>query len=111
MDGKEMNSIIKVVIIGLISLFFISLIMSLFGFGFGMMGGMMMMGGFGMLFPIIAVGLIIYFIFRNNENTDEDGVLKGEYQAQDDLDRRYANGEISRETYLLVKKDILNAGI
>jgi uncharacterized membrane protein len=112
MKDKELSSVIKIVIGFFITIFVISIIASFLGLGFGMMGGMMggmmMMGGFGMLFPIVAIGLILYFIFRNNESKDKDGFLKGENQPLDDLDKRYANGEISRESYLLIKRDILS---
>jgi putative membrane protein len=104
---------VKIVIGFFAILFILSLIAGFLGLGFGMMGGMMggmmMMGGFGMLLPILLVGLIIYFIFRSTENKDNEGYIKGDSQALDDLDRRYAKGELSRESYLLIKKDILKS--
>ena len=109
MKDKELSSVIKIIIGFFIIIFIISIIASFLGLGFGMMGGMMMMGGFGMLFPIVVIGLILYFIFRNNESTNEDGSLKGDNQALDDLDKRYANSEISRESYLLIKRDIMSS--
>lgn len=111
-NKNETMNIFKIVATLIIVLFILSIVLGFFGFGFGMMGGMMggmmmMMGGFEMLFPVILIGLVFYFIFRNSENTDKDGFLKGENEALDDLDKRYAKGEISRDSYLLIKKDIL----
>lgn len=110
MRNEDFRSIIKVVAVVFISLFVITLMASFFGFGYGMMGGMMMMGGFGMLIPIAVIVLIIYFITKNNDNTDEDDFLKGKDPALNDLDRRYARGEISRKSYLLIKDDIMKSG-
>ena len=111
MKDKELSSIIKIVIGFFITLFIISLIASFLGLGFGMMGGMMggmmMMGGFGMLLPIVVIVLIIYFISKNSDNTNEDGLFKGDKPALDDLDQRYARGEISRKSYLLIKDDLM----
>lgn len=57
------------------------------------------MGG---IFQILIIGLIIYFIarmFRSQSNTAAEG-------PREVLKRRYAAGEIDKETYESMKRDI-----
>ena len=59
--------------------------MNYFNHGWGM--------GFGWLFPILFVGIIIYFL----QNKTEKKSTKS--SAQDLLDKRYANGGIDQKEY------------
>ncbi len=69
------------------------------GYGYGMMGG------FGMIIPLLLIGLIIYASIRlsqsNHQNYDN---YKGGNNAMEILNQRYANGEISEEEYAKKKK-------
>jgi putative membrane protein len=69
------------------------------GYGYGMMGG------FGMIIPLILSGIIIYAVVRlvqNNHRTYDN--QKGMNDALDILNQRYARGEISEEEYIKKKK-------
>lgn len=95
--------IIFIVIFGFIFL------ISLFGFGSGMMGGGMMGGGWlFMLFPIIFIVFLIYALAGRDRNTHE--YSQPPYYEREKpievLERRYASGEISRSDYLRMKEDI-----
>jgi uncharacterized membrane protein len=99
----------KAVLVAIIVVVVLSIISSFFGFGNGMMGGMMMgMMGFGTIIFLAPIFFIAYLFLRNNESEDdhEPGVDKKKTLAVEDLDTRYANGQISRDTYLEIKKDI-----
>lgn len=69
------------------------------GYGYGMMGG------FGMIIPLILVGLIIYAAVRlsqggNKSNSNQ----RGRDDALEILNQRFAKGEISEEEYAKKKK-------
>ena len=77
-----------------------------------MMGGWGM-GWFGMIFMIIFWGLIIVglvslirWLIQNTSGKGRSGVSMGS-KAMDILKERYAKGEISRDEFESMKKDIL----
>jgi uncharacterized membrane protein len=106
----ENKDIIKIVVGSLIGLFLLSIVLGFFGFGYGMMGGMMLgMGVFWILVIAVPIVLIGYFISNSsskNENSNEHWSENKCDSAMDDLRRSYAKGEISRDTYLEVKRDL-----
>ena len=109
-DENEKNAWPKQLIILLIAVSVIVILIFIFGFsgtGGGMMGGGMM--GFGWLFMLMPVILIILLVFaltdRNSTSVHEPPYYMTE-NAWQALERRYASGEISREEYLRIKKDI-----
>lgn len=62
------------------------------------------MFGFGYLFMILFWGLVIYGVvlfFRRNESS------KGKGGALETLKERYAKGEITKEVFESMKKDLL----
>lgn len=69
------------------------------GYGYGLMGG------FGMIIPLILIVLVIYAVVKlmqnNNGNYD---MQNGKNDAIDILNQRYARGEISEEEYMQKKK-------
>lgn len=69
------------------------------GYGYGMMGG------FGLIIPLILIGLIIYAVIRllpgGSKNYSDH---RTENEAIDILNQRYAKGEISEEEYVKKKK-------
>ena len=65
---------------------------------------MMGFGFFGMVFMVLFWGAIIYFIFYLvNNNKKSHGSSK---TALEHLNERYAKGDISKEQYESMKKDI-----
>jgi len=64
---------------------------------YGAMGGFGM--GFGWIIPLLFIVIFVYFI--NN-------LLKGDSSAQEILDKRYAEGEISQEEYKAKKAALLS---
>jgi len=66
--------------------------MDYFSHGWGM--------GFGWLFPLLFIGIIIY-IFQNKTNRKEN-----KSSAQEILDKRYANGGINKKEYEEKSKDL-----
>ena len=118
MKKNELNTILYVSL-GIIVLIFVlgfitSILSYVFGYGngYGMMGGGMMTGmmGFGMilfLIPLIGIIYFVYWIF----NRDEDPVrlekrTNHNNPAIEDLDRRYAKGDLTRDQYLTMKEDL-----
>jgi uncharacterized membrane protein len=71
--------------------------------GYGMMGfgGGWLFGVIFFIFIVILIGLVIYFIVKNltNSNSNKDTPI-------DILKKRYAKGEISKEEFEKIKKDI-----
>jgi putative membrane protein len=67
--------------------------------GFGMMGGMLI------LWIVLAglAGLMARGLFQSKQ----PGVVRNQLSARQVLEERYARGEISREQYLLMLKDLL----
>ena len=73
------------------------------GYGYGIMGG------FGMIIPLILTGLIIYAIVRFSQDSHRN--YDHHFHRNDALDilnERYAKGEISEEEYIQKKKTLRN---
>ena len=69
----------------------------------GFMGGGMW---FGWLFWIVIIGLVIFLIVRlTNQKTGSQNIQSNE-NPLDVLKKRYARGEISKEEFENVKKDL-----
>lgn len=65
---------------------------------------MMIGGGFGGLFWLIILGLVIWVMIENKtSSTSSHGHEKS---ALDILDESYASGQIEREAYLQKKQDL-----
>lgn len=75
-------------------------IKNMMGYGYGMMGG------FGMIIPLILLVLIIYAVVKLSQNNHKTYNQKGLNDALDILNQRYARGEISEEEYNK-KKNVL----
>lgn len=60
------------------------------------------------IFPLIFLIVILVFLFRSGglPMCGSHGTHKSEESARELLDRRYARGEISREEYQQMKKDL-----
>lgn len=78
----------------------------------GSMGGwdhMMGYGGYGGMFMwlilIIFVVVIVYFVFERSKKTGNKDRLSGE-SPTDILKKRYAKGEITKEEFETIKRDI-----
>lgn len=68
--------------------------------GYGNYGGMFMW-----LILLILAGVIVYFIFERSRRSRTPGGATGESPV-DILKRRYASGEITREEFDRLKKEI-----
>lgn len=69
------------------------------GYGYGLMGG------FGMIIPLILIGVIIYAVVKLSQTSQENNNNhRGGSDALDILNQRFANGEISEEEYTKKKK-------
>ena len=70
----------------------------------------MMMGGWGTMFMgfffLIFIGLIVYLIVKSTKTTPTEVSLK-ENTSLEILKKRYARGEINKEEYDSIKKDLL----
>ncbi len=83
------------------------------GYGYGMMGGgtgMWVFGGLFMIIPIVLFLLFIYWIVEiasghNHDHRYDDAYRPGN-SAIEALDVRYAKGEITKDQYDAMKKDI-----
>ena len=77
-------------------------------FGNGMWtGGGIFMG----FFWILIIGIVLYFIFRNNNPTNNDHNYSKRNSTDESLrilNEKYVNGEISEEEYKKKKNNILN---
>lgn len=62
-----------------------------------------MMGGYGIIIPIILIGLIIYAVIKLTQSSQKN---HSNSKALDILNERYANGEITEEEYKLKKKTL-----
>lgn len=111
MAENESKSWVKTFIIILIVIIGFATLISLLGSGSGMMGGGMMGGmmGFGWLFMLFPIILIIFFIYALTGGDRDQSSQQSNYREESAmmvLERRYANGEISRGEYLRIKEDI-----
>jgi putative membrane protein len=70
--------------------------------GWGYMGGW----GFMMFFWLVILGLIFYVIYARGRNRDGGPGARPGGKALEILKERYARGEISREEFERMKKDI-----
>lgn len=69
------------------------------GYGYGMLGG------FGMVIPLILIGLVVYAVVNFSQNNHRNyNNSRSKNDAMDILNQRYANGEISEEEYMKKKK-------
>ena len=80
------------------------------GFGPGMMGGWGM-GWFGMIFIIVfwillIVGLVFLIKWLIQATKGEKDVSRGSSRAIDILKERYAKGEINKEEFEKIKRDL-----
>lgn len=62
-----------------------------------------MMMGFGMIFWVLIIGVIIYFLI-NNQNNARTVYHNAKITPLQILDEKYAKGEISEEEYLRKRK-------
>lgn len=65
---------------------------------------MMVGGGFGGLFWLIILGLVIWMVVDRKPSAIPP--YPGERNAQDILDEQYASGKLDRETYLQKRQDL-----
>lgn len=96
---------LTVILIGIFLIFLVVIALGMFigptmgpgmmGYGFGWMG-------FGMIFWILIIVLILYFLFRRTE----EPIRSEKERALNILKERYAKGEITKEQYLEMKKEI-----
>src|SRR4030042_6418926 len=104
MEENEKNRRFKVFIVLLIAIIVFAVVISTVWFGtagIGMMGGMM---GFGWPFIFVPIIVIIVFIYALLDR-DSISYYEGGNPMQI-LERRYANGEITRDEYLKMKDDL-----
>ena len=112
MDANEKKTWLKVFIVIIIVAVGLLLFFNFFGSGImddemmgdGMMGGMMGFGWLFMLLPVILVVVLIYALL-GRESHDKSS----DYESENPLHilkQRYARGNISREDYLRIKKDL-----
>jgi putative membrane protein len=71
--------------------------------GFGIMGALMMVLFWGAL--IVVAIVLIRILFPRTEEGGGSNPAK-QTSAREALDQRYARGEITRETYEMMRKDI-----
>lgn len=74
-----------------------------FGFGFGILGLLLMVLFWGGL--ILLAVLLVRALFRGNRGSLNAAAGHTE-TAREILDQRYARGELTREQYELMKKDL-----
>lgn len=65
--------------------------------------GMHFMGPIFWFFIIIAIVLLVRWLMKS---PDTEGKRHEKESALDIVNKRYANGEIDRETYMRIKKDL-----
>ncbi len=71
--------------------------------GFGGMGGFM---GFGWLIWIIIIGVIVWAVTQFTKQGTGVNRSSGGQSPEDILKKRYAQGEITREEYTKMKRDL-----
>ena len=77
--------------------------------GAGMMGGSGMMGGMvvlWVLFVIVLLALAVTALVWLVRNMSRSGSEPTPQTSRDELDRRYAAGQIDRDHYLEVRRDL-----
>ncbi len=77
-----------------------------------MMNGMFGCGGwysslFGLIFLGLIVWLVIYLINQSRRQNDDSSITGSQESAIEILKRRYARGEISKEEFERMKKEIV----
>jgi putative membrane protein len=103
MDENDKRPWVKILIVILIAIIVFTILINFFEFettGYRWMGGMMGFGWPFMFFPALFIIIIIIVIIVTSHPSYE-----GE-NAQQILERRYASGEISRDDYLKMKRDL-----
>ena len=75
--------------------------------GFGWGGGMWMGSIFWLLFLGVIVWAVISFTNNQKRNSTDGPPISGEETSLEILKRRYARGEISKEEFEQIKKEIL----
>jgi len=120
MDWTNRDSVLKILVVAVVSIIGLVVLSGLFwgGTGYGMMGGGMMGAGWlVILVPVVLVALLIFFLVPglSEEAPPAQGYYppggpQPPYQATssslDVLSQRYARGEISRDDYLRMRDDI-----
>jgi putative membrane protein len=121
MANNQRDTLIQILIVLIVAIVGLALVSSLFGGGMmggGMMGGMMGFGWIFMLLPIIFIIFLIYALMDRSRSTFNQPPYPPQYpppyqmphqesgNPMQVLERRYVNGEISRNDYLRIKKDI-----
>ena len=80
------------------------------GMGMGGMGSMMgMAGGLGLLaiFLLLGGSAVLLGVVLTRRRSSHD--MAGRGAPIDELDRRYARGEVERDTYLQIRRDLQEA--
>ena len=84
-----------------------------YGSGYGGMMGPWMMGGFGnfgallgLLFLVLVVGGVAWFVVTLARNSGSGAPLPGSDTPLEILKRRYAGGEITKEQYEAMKREL-----
>jgi putative membrane protein len=84
-----------------------------YGSGYGGMMGPWMMGGFGnfgallgLLFLVLVVGGVAWFVVTLARNSGSEAPLPGSDTPLEILKRRYAGGEITKEQYEAMKREL-----
>lgn len=74
------------------------------GFMHGGGGGGWFMGGFGSLFGLLVIGLLVYLVIRLFQGaTPGPGARRDREDSMEILKRKYANGEISTEEFRKIR--------
>lgn len=69
----------------------------------GFMGGTMW---FGWIFWLMVLVLIVWFIANRLNKSKQDSQSSGQESAMDIIKKRYAKGEITKEEFEQMKKDL-----
>ena len=73
-----------------------------YGYGNNMMGG-----AFGIIIPIIIIGVVIFLFYRKGQNNNVNGMVARD-NSLDILNERFAHGEINEDEYNQRKNVLLN---
>jgi|GEM_PF-412742 len=75
-----------------------------YGYGEGMMGGCWFGGFIVWIIIIVIIALLVYFIIRSKRPVGPEGPFQG--TPLDILKKRYAKGEITKEEFDEIRKDL-----